>query len=403
MKRNLLFIFLLTCSLKNFGEDAASLTIVGLTTDSHINPLGIDHAQPRFGWKMHAGGYNQEQTAYQVIVASAEEKLHINAADIWNSGRVNSGQSTFVPFKGKALQSSRKYFWKVRVWDKNGNPSAWSKTAHFVTGILNASEWKASWTGAWFPDEYVPAWQYGNWIGTGKENLGEAYYRKSFRIEDPASIEKALLRVHSGNKSYIYINGRRIKECAHWVGMYEVDVDFRLKAGKNVLAIHARDRDGNRPDITASLMLQFKDGTVRFLVSDSSWKARAANAPNEWAQTFYYDGNWDSAKGGDSTRRSQRRPEFGPKGIQLRKEFSLAGKPRNAYVHVTGLGSYQLFINGRKVSDDLLTPGWTEFNRRVEYQTYDVGSYLTTGKNTIGIMLGNAWWQFHYNNFKATG
>jgi alpha-L-rhamnosidase len=397
------FIAVCTILLLGCQENPQSLQLTGLATESHINPSGIDNPNPRFSWKIESKGFDQGQTAYQVLVASSEAKLNETEADIWNSGKVESSQSLFVPIAGAGLESSKEYYWKVRVWDKDGKASRWSEAARFITGILDPAQWKAQWAGAWFPNEYAPQWQYGQWIGTGQENRGEAFFRKSFHIENTDLIEKAILRVHSGNRSYIHLNSRLIKECAHWVGMYEIDVDFRLKAGKNVLAIHARDREGNRPDIMASLMLQMKDGTVEFIFTDNTWKARPISAPAEWAQAFFFDRDWANAVDGDPTRRSLRTPEYGPKAINLRKEIDLSGNPETALVHITGLGSYQLFINGNKVSDDLLTPGWTEFDQRVEYQTYDVKPYLNSGTNTIGIMLGNSWWQFHYNNFKRAG
>jgi len=80
------------------------------------------------------------------------------------------------------------------------------------------------------------------------------------------------------------------------------------------------------------------------------------------------------------------------RSILLRKEFASKKTLKNATAFVTGLGSYQLFINGEKVSNDLLTPGWTDYPSRIMYQVYDVKSYLNQGDNALGIMLGNAWY-----------
>lgn len=152
------FIAVCTILLLGCQENPQSLQLTGLTTDSHINPSGIDNPNPRFGWKMESNGFNQVQTAYQLLVASSEEKLTESDADIWNPGMVKSDQSLFVAFGGRELESSLRYYWKVRVWDKNEIASDWSEPASFVTGILHPEEWQAQWTGAWFADGYDPQW-----------------------------------------------------------------------------------------------------------------------------------------------------------------------------------------------------------------------------------------------------
>jgi alpha-L-rhamnosidase len=76
----------------------------------------------------------------------------------------------------------------------------------------------------------------------------------------------------------------------------------------------------------------------------------------------------------------------------LRKDFPIKKKIRSARVYVTSLGLYQLFLNGEKVSTDLFTPGWTSYNTRIQYQTYDVTSLLKP-ENTIGAILGDGWYR----------
>ena len=78
----------------------------------------------------------------------------------------------------------------------------------------------------------------------------------------------------------------------------------------------------------------------------------------------------------------------------FRKEFSATKKIKSARVYVTSLGLYQLFMNGQKVSSDLFTPGWTSFNKRLQYQTYDVTSFLKE-KNALGAIVGDGWYRGH--------
>ena len=87
----------------------------------------------------------------------------------------------------------------------------------------------------------------------------------------------------------------------------------------------------------------------------------------------------------------------------LRKEFSLHKPVKSAILHVSGLGYYEFFINGRKTGDSTLDPGWTQFDKRVFYAVYDVTRDLKKGSNAAGLLLGRGWynsiyddcWKFH--------
>ena len=77
----------------------------------------------------------------------------------------------------------------------------------------------------------------------------------------------------------------------------------------------------------------------------------------------------------------------------LRKSFSLAAVPGKAILRISALGLYRAFINGQRVGNDLLTPGWTSYWDRLSYQTYDVAPLLRAGQNTIDIWLGDGWFR----------
>jgi len=77
----------------------------------------------------------------------------------------------------------------------------------------------------------------------------------------------------------------------------------------------------------------------------------------------------------------------------FRKEFNLGKQIASARLYITSMGLYEAEINGEKVGDQVLTPGWTSFHSRVQYQTYDVSAMLSTGGNAMGITLGNGWYR----------
>ena len=76
----------------------------------------------------------------------------------------------------------------------------------------------------------------------------------------------------------------------------------------------------------------------------------------------------------------------------LRREFSLGKTVTRATLSVTALGVYQVFLNGWRVSDDHFAPGWTDYNKRIAYQTYDVTELAQTGENVLGAVLGDGWY-----------
>ncbi|WP_417729077.1 family 78 glycoside hydrolase catalytic domain [Roseovarius sp.] len=77
----------------------------------------------------------------------------------------------------------------------------------------------------------------------------------------------------------------------------------------------------------------------------------------------------------------------------LRKTFSVPAGRGAVTLRISALGLYRAFLNGRRIGDDLLTPGWTSYWDRLSYQTYDVTDLLADGENTIDIWLGDGWYR----------
>ncbi|GHF26580.1 alpha-L-rhamnosidase [Pseudolysinimonas yzui] len=77
----------------------------------------------------------------------------------------------------------------------------------------------------------------------------------------------------------------------------------------------------------------------------------------------------------------------------MRREFDLAGAIERARVYVSGLGYYELYVNGARIGDSVLDPAWTDFRSRALYATYDVTEHLVNGANAVGVALGNGWFE----------
>jgi len=231
MKKIIIYLAMQLMVVIGFGQ----VVVKNPLTENQKNPLGVD-VKPRFSWQLVSAKRNVMQAAYEIRVSDTQASL--TKATMWSSGKVNADQSIFVAYGGKPLQSGKKYFWQVRVWDTTGKTSPWSEPSFWQMGLLNASDWKAKW----------------------------------------------------------------------------------IQPG-------------------------YQEDTI--------------NQPSPY----------------------------------FKKTFSTSKKITSATAFITSLGLYEAFINGKRVGDAYLTPGWTSYNKRLQYQLYDVTSLLTSGNNAIGVALGNGWYR----------
>ena len=230
------------------------ITPVELTCEYRINPSGIDEPRPRLSWQIAAEERGQRQTSYHILVSGNKENLAAGIGDFWDSGRISSSETVHIRYQGLPLASGKAYYWKVMVWDKNGNPSDWSALNFWSMGLLQADDWQADWIGydAALTDDQYPVKPWGN----GKKK-----------------------------------------------------------------------------------------------------------------RTVY-------------------RPLPAP---YLRTEFLLSKAVRRAVVYATALGVFELSLNGDRVGNDYFAPGWTDYHKRLYYQTYDVTSLLRSGNNCLGAILADGW------------
>jgi alpha-L-rhamnosidase len=129
-----------------------------------------------------------------------------------------------------------------------------------------------------------------------------------------------------------------------------------------------------------------------FTPGNSGWKAKwigAGPVHDPLPSKGFYSGAKDEGTSGDSVIHDGR-------SVLLRHDFDLTRKVRSAKVFVTGLGLYELYINGRRVGDQQLSPAKTPYHKLILYDTFDVTGMISAGKNALGIHLGNGW----YNPYK---
>jgi alpha-L-rhamnosidase len=114
-----------------------------LLCEYNENPLGVDNKTPCFSWLLQDAPQNAAQSAFRISVSS----MAVGGADMWDSGKVKSTESAFIPYAGKALKSRTRYFWRLWLWDESGAEAGVSETAWFETAFMDEKEWQAKWIG----------------------------------------------------------------------------------------------------------------------------------------------------------------------------------------------------------------------------------------------------------------
>jgi alpha-L-rhamnosidase len=114
--------------------------------------------------------------------------------------------------------------------------------------------------------------------------------------------------------------------------------------------------------------------------SEPAWWEMALLQPSDWRARWIEPEPTGDVK------------EAGPCPM-LRRTFTAKAAVTRARAYVTSHGLYELHLNGQRVGDQVFTPGWTSYNKRLQYQTYDITSQLTKGMNAVGVVLGNGWYR----------
>ncbi|MEO5714250.1 MAG: family 78 glycoside hydrolase catalytic domain [Luteolibacter sp.] len=123
----------------------AAVTTGNLRCEYLTDPQGIDVVQPRLSWVVESLQRGEKQMSYQILVTSSQKLLEQNQGDLWDSGKTAGDATNQIVYNGTKLASRARCFWKVRSWDKDGKPSAWSQPASWTIGLLESSDWSAKW------------------------------------------------------------------------------------------------------------------------------------------------------------------------------------------------------------------------------------------------------------------
>ncbi len=382
------------------AQTSGTLLPVHLRIENLVDPLGIDERKPRFSWKLdpaQKGLRNLSQTAYRIVVASDLAKLAKDDGDVWDTGRTASSDTNHIEFDGKALQTNRPYWWKVQVWDQEGNPSGWSPAGKWSMGLLEKGDWKAQWIGddrplakkvdgpnfrgakwLWHPDdEYL------------KAPAGARFFSTEFTV--PEGVRQADLMASADDQFALSINGQEVAKSDGktdaWRRPVSKNVLANLNPGANRLSVRAENTgNGGAAGLIVKLSLQKSDGTWTHITSRGDWKSSATEGgETKLARELfnYGDGPWGWI---------EKVSLFLPPPRYLRREFVAVKPIRRATLYGSALGIADFHLNGKKVGDEYFMPGWTDYEKRIYYRTYDVTKQVKGGSNAVGVVLGDGWY-----------
>jgi len=398
--------------------------VTGLTVNYEENPIGIEHT-PLFGWRMESDVEGQQQTAYRILVAKSPEKLG-KQEYVWDSGRIESGISVAIPYHGEDLEPETSYVWKVYVWDKDKNQSESNENAVFETGIMDED-----WGGA-------------SWIGIRK-NQDANSNRTEGSVKYQIAYDVRLGRTKSGFVWGMDTNqyGEYMKCCINtldeaiefsivecfgagqeedndkvWLNEEFPDVFGSVEAFCNTVHHIQLDIEGNvvKGSVDGIQVLETtKIQESRDLGNIGLWTARGA-------YYAYYDNIviTDHAENVicKETFDNQKDHIFSPRYVKitdgwceassgfvlvpgveepapmLRCCFENAGDSPilSARLYAASLGDYRIYLNGRDVCGEYLTPGRSAYNKEIYYRTYDVTELINDSQkaeNVIGAVLGH--------------
>ncbi|HTQ09234.1 MAG TPA: alpha-L-rhamnosidase N-terminal domain-containing protein, partial [Fimbriimonadaceae bacterium] len=351
-----------------------------------MNPLGIDETAPRLSWIVTSDQRADRQTAYRILVASSEDRLKQGVGDLWDTGEVATDATLNIAYAGKPLTAGQRAWWSVEVKDKDGKASSWSAPAYWEKG-LDIGDWKGDWIGRNDPPDIAATVTGGKWIwypeGTpGKEEpRGDRLFTTTLHLDDEP--KSAQFGVAVDDSCLVLVNGKQIGGARGWSGFADLDPTPELHRGDNQIVITAHNGAG-----PAGLLLvgavRLANGQTVSLVTDRNWTASIGTAEPKPAMELP-----ENSYGLPAWLHGAR------PAVLLSKSIDITKKVVRARVYASAKGLYRLTIDGKRVGQDDLTPGWTDYRKRIQYQTYDVTSALKQGGNALEMALGDGWYCGH--------
>ncbi|AWB92107.1 alpha-L-rhamnosidase [Aeromicrobium chenweiae] len=389
----------------------SAVTLDSLKVERKTQPVGIDVKAPRFAWQIESSERDVRQESYRVRVTKDDKS-------VWDSGVVDSERSFDVAYDGPALEAASRYDWTVDVVTTAGETT---KSSSFRTGLMNAKDWgDSTWIGATSPvddalalwDNYtadfdftIDAFSFGAFVrapsasdalmwqvsvadGTPRlrphRRVGGGYSL----LENPGIDLSRFVTVDQltkqSNKLSVTVSaGTDATSVTVVTRLNGQQVDSRVvtQAGtmqRGFVGLRS-DNNGSQPErsrLHALTVTRTADGTVLA-------KHDFADGDNPFTAGTIVDGSLQLSGSVDTVLSPK--PAAAP---LMRKEFTVDKPVRNATYYVAAGGYADVSLNGAPISKDVLSPGFTDYDDRVQYAATDVTKQLHEGRNALGMELG---------------
>ena len=401
-KQTILLTLAALCATALFAD----LKVEKLRCEYLANPMAVHETAPRLSWTLSSNDLGAKQSAYRILVASTAEKLAANQGDVWDSGKVISEENALIPYAGPALPSKQDCHWKVQVWDRTQDaPSVWSAPAYWRMGLLQPEDWNgAEWivmpnaasqartAHNGFHSAFVPTADTVQWV---QIDLQKPTAIDSIRLyptcpfdyqpQTPGFLFPVRYRIETATK----------EDFSDAILLVDAQAEDVPNPKTNPVIHTFEAKTGRYVRLTVTKVNASRDGFAYTLTEMEvfSGKDNVARGKPVTASGAVTSGAWSHARLVDGRLISEPASGGGPRtASRFRKEFNLEKKPGRAIVAVTGLGTYELFINGQRVGDAYMAPEWTAYPKRIFYQVYDVTSLLQEGDNVVAAEVAAGWW-----------
>lgn len=397
------------------ASGAAEFIITDITADGEEFLMGTDHQTPAFSWKMVSDRTGAKQTAYRIVVQKA-----VDETTVWDSGRVEASNSVGIVYAGDKLEETTEYTYTIHVWDEK-NAEAVSEPHYFET--------------AYFADAFSDA----EWIKLPEESDAALHYTVEADLTLLSDAAAIVFSARDTSNMFAwqfntYNYGGRLYLRPHiWenggIRVEDIELENKVPAAdflgkeKHISLDVYADRVDTYIDgalVNTYAVSGVSDGMVGIRVSSDGKNHEHALLDNVKVTTYsggktderFYDfeqtnlfsggtvtaGKLDCDGGTGTSTYVYFEPNEG--GTPVFRKSILLAKPKSARLYSTALGVYDVFINGERVGTDgdagkvydELKPGWSNYNKRVLYHTYDVTDYIVSGTNVITGIVTGGWW-----------
>lgn len=398
------------------GENEATLT--GLTVEAMHAPVGVETQQPRFSWHYQGSARGFRQTAWRIKVGTSSQALAGDSPDLWDSGWNDGAEMLNVRYAGRTLQSGQIVHWRVETRGNDDSPVR-PEESTFEMGLLSAEAWAGA---RWIARQNeAPAT-----IAAAMEQWSDVTVRTRFRIHETCASLHLRCR-YIGNKGYaIQVepgDKDNIKAIRHDGKSHVVLAVFsspsmitagtwhqlQVKAegsrfefamdgkpiGRFEDKIHAAGvpgvgslrHDGTRGRADFDDFEILRDGEPMLTENFENVTL------NHFQDFLFIGGGHSQPRNGVLETRAIRSLVECKRGLEaplLRKEFAIRKPVRKARAYICGIGYHEMTLNGKKVGDRMLEPGYARYDRRVYATIHDITDQLAE-KNAVGFELGRGW------------